>query len=282
MMGARPTKLTIPKPAAMPKEPFVTEAELARLVKVSPGTIRAWRRRGETPAPATGLDAEAFAESRRKSGSPPVVYRCSDVSAWIFGKAADGRPPELPASAFDPRNDRTMQLRRAGQAAKKAGDTTAEKRVRRQLTNTARLAARLGFSSPTGYEDWLARGAPEDELPPECRSDPEPPVEDDPSIEKLQLRSDAAIAKMRGVSPRVVTAERRRTESRPSLSQPAPIELRVSDRAEPPLPLPIALVSASSPWKAFIPADDDAADPPPFASNVVTQRRAGGYFNSGH
>jgi len=46
------------------------------------------------------------------------------------------------------------------------------------------------------------------------------PIEDDPSIERLQLRSDAAIAKQRGVSPNVVTAERRRAEPPPP-PQPA-------------------------------------------------------------
>ena len=101
VMGARPAKLTIPKPAKMPRVPFLTERELAQLVKVSPGTVRAWRRRGETPAPATGPEAEAFAESRRKSGSPPVVYRCSDVSALLFGDGGPkGRPKPLPASAL--------------------------------------------------------------------------------------------------------------------------------------------------------------------------------------
>jgi hypothetical protein len=220
-MGARPAKLTIPKPAALPIGAFVTEAELARLVRVSPGTIRAWRRRGETPAPATGPEAEAFAESRRKSGSRPVCYRCSDVSAWLFGNGGPGgRPKPLPASAFDPANDRTAQLRRAGQAAKNAGDAAKEKRIRRQLTDLAKFAARLGFASPTAYEEWLKRGAPENELPPECRPDPDALIADDESCERLQLLSDTAIAKIRHVSPSVVTAERRRTEPLPP-PQPA-------------------------------------------------------------
>jgi hypothetical protein len=224
-MGARPTELTIPKPAQMPKEGFVTEAELARLVQFSAGTIRAWRRRGETPVPATGPEAEAFAESRRKRGSPPIVYRCSDVAAWLFGKAADGRFSQLPASAFDPANDRTMQLRRAGQAAKNAGDTAREKRIRRKLTDVAKFAARLGFDSPTAYEAWIARGSPEEELPPECRPDAEIPLIDDESSERLQQRTDASIAKMRGVSLKVVTAERRRAKPPPPpppLTVPAP------------------------------------------------------------
>jgi hypothetical protein len=272
-MGARPAKLTIPKPAAMPKVPFVTEAELARLVKVSPGTIRAWRRRGETPAPATDPEAQAFAESRRKSGSPPVVYRCSDVSAWLFGKAADGRPPALPASTFDPANDRTMQLRRAGQAAKNAGDKVAEKRIRRKLTDIAKFAARLGFDSPTAYEDWLARGAPEDELPPECRR-AEGPLVDDPSIERLQRRTDAAIAKRRGVSPRTITAERRRAEPPPP-SQPEPW---ASLEPKPPVP------RAPSLWAELPPPaddDDDYIDPFAFAGRSAPRSAPGGYFSGG-
>jgi hypothetical protein len=158
-----------------------------------------------------------------------------------------------------------MQLRRAGQAAKAAGDQVAEKRVRRQLTNTARLAARLGFSSPTAYEDWLARGAPEEELPAECRHDPDAPVVDDESSERLQLRSDAAIAKMRGVSASVVTAERKRTEPQPprqSILQPAP-----RDR---------------SPWDVMLPVqfDDDAPfeEPFPVAGRAAPRRQGSGYW----
>jgi hypothetical protein len=203
----------ITPPARLPKQPLVTEAQLAHLLRVTPETLRAWRRRGEMPPVAVGPERDEFCRGLKVHGRWPVCYRVLDVSAWLWGNSGPGgRPKELPASAFDPANDRTTQLRRAGQAAKSAGDTVAEKRIRRQLTTQAKFAARLGFASPTAYEDWIARGAPEDELPPECRPSREVPLVDDESSERLQLRSDAAIAKMRRVLPAVVTAERHRAE----------------------------------------------------------------------
>jgi len=68
------------------------------------------------------------------------------------------------------RPDDAASLRRAGQAAKNAGDAKQEARVRRLLTQRAKFAARLGFSSPTAYEDWLSRGSPKDELPAAVRT----------------------------------------------------------------------------------------------------------------
>jgi hypothetical protein len=180
-----PTLLT--PPTKLPKVPFLTEAQVARLVKVSPETLRAWRRRGEMPPVAVGPARDEFVKSLKIRARHPIVYRCSDVSAWLFGTSGDGRPPALPASAFDPANDQTMQLRRAGQAAKNAGDTKKEARVRRLLTMQAKFAARLGFASPTEYEDWLARGAPEDELPTAVRDAREAALREnaEPAIDEL-------------------------------------------------------------------------------------------------
>jgi hypothetical protein len=218
-MPSHPAVLT--PPSRLPKVKFLTERQLATLVKVTPETLRAWRRRGEMPPVAVGPEVDAFVARLKIRGRAPVCYRCSDVSAWLFGNGGPGgRPKPLPASAFDPANDRTAQLRRAGQAAKNAGDAAKEKRIRRQLTDLAKFAARLGFASPTAYEEWLKRGAPENELPPECRPDPDALIADDESCERLQLLSDTAIAKIRHVSPSVVTAERRRTEPLPP-PQPA-------------------------------------------------------------
>jgi hypothetical protein len=84
----------------------------------------------------------------------------------------------------------------------------------------AKFAARLGFASPTEYANWIARGAPEDELGPACRPDHDAPLVDEEDSERLQLQSDAAIAKMRGVSPNVVTAERKRLEPPPPPQPP--------------------------------------------------------------
>ena len=256
-MGARPAKLTIPKPAKMPKGAFVTEAELARLVKVTPGTIRAWRRRGETPAPTTGPEAEAFAESRRKSGSRPIVYRCSEVAAWLFGKAADGRPPDPPASAFDPTNDRTMQLRRAVEATL---DPKEKKRIRRQLTRQAQFVSRLGFDSPTAYEAWLARGAPEGELPAEVRT-----------AREVALR-EATEPATKGVPARSVPAH-------PPINDRA-----VVLPAEGKGPAPFSGAAHSARTSRDL-ANVDVQDPDswhdalePFSSNVVVRRRPGGYF----
>jgi len=243
-MGARPAQITIPE--KMPRSRFVTEAQLAALVKITPRTIRSWRSRGEAPPIATGPEAEEFAKEMHTRGRLPTVYRVADVSAWIFGVGGPGGLPKpLPASAFDPALGRTGQIRMAAEATP---DLEAKDRLRQQLTMVAKKAASLAFKSPTAYEDWLKRGAPEDELPPECRAAPDAPIVDDDSSERLQLRSDAAIAKIRGVSPRVVTAERKRAEP---LSPPQP----------PSLPI----------------LDDDID---PFASNVVTRRRGPrGYFS---
>jgi len=82
-MGARPAQITIPE--KMPRSRFVTEAQLAALVKVTPRTIRSWRSRGETPPIATGPEAEEFAKEMHTRGHLPTVYRVVDVSAWIFG-----------------------------------------------------------------------------------------------------------------------------------------------------------------------------------------------------
>jgi hypothetical protein len=204
------------------------------------------------PPVATGPEAEEFAASQRTRGKLPTVYAAAAVSAWLFGDGGPGgRPPELPASAFDPRNDRTMQLRRAGQAAKVAGDAAAEKRVRRKLADQAKFAARLGFRSPTEYEDWLKRGAPEAELPPEVRAareaalDPDAPLADDESIERLQRQSDMAIARMRGVSPSVVTAERHRAEPAPPPQPTPPLERRPAAprRTPDPSPFPVSSIT---------------------------------------
>jgi hypothetical protein len=258
-MPSHPAVLT--PPSRLPKVKFLTERQLATLVKVTPETLRAWRRRGEMPPVAVGPEVDEFVAGLKIRGKRPVCYRISDVSAWLFGTGGkDGRPKPPPLSAFDPQNDRTAHLR---QVAEATPDAREKKRLLRQLIGQAKFVARLGFASPTAYEGWLARGAPEDELPAECRPDPEPPVGDDPSIERLQLRSDAAIAKMRGVSPSVVTAERKRAEPLPP--QPSPILQPAPPRSQ-------------SPWSALPPVEVD--DEPIFVSNVVTRPRPpGGYFS---
>ena len=274
-MHARAT-LTVPAPDKMPRSRFVTEAQLAALLQVTRRTLRAWRQRGEMPPVATGPEAEEFAASQRTRGKLPTVYDVAAVSAWLFGDGRPGgRPQPLPASAFDPANDRTMQLRAAGQAARAAGDAAAEKRVRRKLADHAKFVARLGFKSPTAYEDWIARGSPEDELPPECRLDPEVPLADDESCERLQLRSDAAVAKMRGVSPSVVTAERHRAEP-PRQPQAAIAAPEIApEPGLPALPPP----RAPSPWDALIPpADDDYIDPFATAGRAAPRRQGSGYW----
>ena len=156
----------ITPPTRLPKQPFVTEAQLAHLVRVTPETLRAWRKRGEMPPVAGGSERDEFCRGLKVHGRWPVCYRISDISAWLFGTGGQGgRPAPLPASAWDAVNDQTMQLRRAGQAAKNAGDAKQEARARRLLTQRAKFFARLGFSSPTAYENWLAHGAPLEELP---------------------------------------------------------------------------------------------------------------------
>jgi len=206
------------------------------------------------PPVAGGPEVDEFVAGLKIRGRAAVCYPISAISAWLFGTGGrGGRPKELPASAFDPRNDRTMQLRHAAEATP---DPKEKKRLLRQLSGQAKFAARLGFSSVSDYEDWIARGAPEDELPPECRPDAEPPVGDDPSSERLQIRSDAAIAKMRGVAPDVVTAERRRAEP-PLPPQPEPW---TSPEPKPPVP------RAPSPWSSTpAPTDDDDDYVDPFA-----------------
>jgi hypothetical protein len=156
----------ITPPTRLPKQPFVTEAQLAHLVRVTPETLRAWRKRGEMPPVAGGSERDEFCRGLKVHGRWPVCYRISDISAWLFGTGGQGgRPAPLPASAWDAVNDQTMQLRRAGQAAKNAGDAKQEARARRLLTQRAKFAAKLGFSSPTAYENWIAHGAPLEELP---------------------------------------------------------------------------------------------------------------------
>jgi len=181
-------------------------------------------------------------------GKLPTVYRVVDVSAWIFGTGGPGGLPKpLPASAFDPALDRTGQIRMAAEATP---DPKEKKRLLRQLSGQAKFVARLGFESITAYEDWLARGAPEDELPAECRTDPDTEIVDDPSSERLQLQSDAAIAKQRGVSTSAVTAERRRAEPPPP-PQPEPVSVpRLDDRRAPvtrrapdPSPFPVSAIT---------------------------------------
>ena len=115
-MPSHPAVLT--PPSRLPKVPLLTEAQLAHLCRVTPETLRSWRRRGEMLPIAVGPDVDEFGAGIKRRGPSPVCYRISDVSAWLFGKAPDGRPLALPASAFDAENDQTMQLRRAGQAAK--------------------------------------------------------------------------------------------------------------------------------------------------------------------
>src|SRR5262245_34936289 len=159
-MPSHPAVLT--PPSRLPKVRFVTEAQLAHLVRVTPETLRAWRRRGEMPPIAVGPEVEEFIAEIKGRGPSPVCYRISDISAWLFGTGGpDGRPKPLPASAFDPAADRTSHLRMAAAATP---DPKEKKRLLRQLTGQAKFAARLGFKSPTEYEDWLKRGAPEDEL----------------------------------------------------------------------------------------------------------------------
>jgi len=179
----------------------------------------------------------------------------------------------LAASAFDPENDRTMQLRAAGQASKNAGDVKAEKKIRRQLTDVAKFATRLGFSSPTEYEDWLVRGAPEDELPPECRTNPDAPIVDDDSSERLQRRTDAAIEKAQGVSTNTLTAERHR-ENRHDAN-------RLPSSAAPPAPPPAP--RPPSPWSApsSLSDDDDYVDPFALARRSAPRRAPSGYFSGG-
>ena len=57
-MPKNPTSI-IP-PARLPKVFFVTEAQLAHLVRVTPETLRAWRRRGEMPPIAVGPEVDKF------------------------------------------------------------------------------------------------------------------------------------------------------------------------------------------------------------------------------
>src|SRR5262249_46024939 len=154
-MPSHPAVLT--PPTRLPKVRFVTEAQLAHLVRVTPETLRAWRRRGEMPPVAVGPEVDEFVKGLKVKGRAPVCYRISDVSAWLFGTGGPGgRPKELPASAYDPANDRTSHLR---MAAEWDSDPKTKQRILRQLTGQAKFVARLGFASPTEYEDWLKRGA---------------------------------------------------------------------------------------------------------------------------
>jgi hypothetical protein len=146
-----------------------------------------------------------------------------------------------------------MQLRRAGQAAKNAGDAKKEARVRRLLTMNAKFAARLGFSSPTAYEDWLSRGSPEDELPP-----------------AVQVEREAALKE---VPP-------------PVPASPAPIKLVEPPSEDPIKPvvevsLPRRSTWSRNPWEAMAErAMAETEDEEPFATGRSPQRRApGGYFS---
>jgi len=300
-MYARAT-FTVPSLAEMPRSRFVTEAQLAALLQVTRETLRSWRRRGEMPPVATDPEAEAFAASQRTRGKLPTVYRVADISAWLFGDdGPDGRPAPMPASAFDPANDRTDQLRRAAEATP---DPKEKKRLLRQLTGQAKLVARLGFSSPTADEDWLARGAPEGELPAEVRAareavlheacDPDAPLADEQDSERLQLRSDAAIAKMRGVAPNVVTAERRHAEPpRPrgsAVTRPAERERPTSQHQPsadpttaperqamaPHRPPQTPREAPLSPWATL--DDDPLFDPFAAAGRSAVRRQGSGYW----
>src|SRR6516162_3431718 len=107
----------ITPPTRLPKQPFVTEAQLAHLVRVTPETLRAWRRGGEMPDVAVGPERDEFCRSLKVHGRWPICYRISEVSAWLFGTGGPGgRPTPLPASAWDAANDQTMQLRFAAPA----------------------------------------------------------------------------------------------------------------------------------------------------------------------
>jgi hypothetical protein len=218
-MPSHPTVLT--PPSRLPKVKFLTERQLATLVKVTPETLRAWRRRGEMPPIAEGPEVQEFIAGIKGRGRKPVCYPISSISAWLFGTGSPGgRPKPLPASAFDPAADRTSHLR---MAAEGTPDPKEKQRILRQLSGQAKLVARLGFASVSDYEDWVSRGSPEDELPPECRAEPDAPIVDDDSSERLQLQSDAAIAKIRHVSQSVITAERRRVEpTSPPQPEPTP------------------------------------------------------------
>src|SRR5215813_3499148 len=136
-MPKNPTSI-IP-PARLPKVFFFTEAQLAHLVRVTPETFRAWRRRGAMPPLAVGPAVDKFVEGLKRRGPKAVCYRISDVSAWLFGTGGPGgRPKEPPASAFDPANDRTQSLRLAAAATP---DPEEKKRLLRQLTGQAKFVA---------------------------------------------------------------------------------------------------------------------------------------------
>src|SRR5262249_4009014 len=139
-MPSHPAVLT--PPSRLPKVRFVTEAQLAHLVRVTPETLRAWRRRGEMPPTAVGPEVDEFVAGLRRRGPRPVCYRISDISAWLFGTGGPGgRPKPLPASAFDPTADRTSHLRMAAAATP---DPEEKKRLLRQLSGQAKFVARWG------------------------------------------------------------------------------------------------------------------------------------------
>src|SRR5215471_2944202 len=143
-MPSHPAVLT--PPSRLPKVPFLTEAQLAHLVRVTPETLRAWRSRGEMPPIAVGPEVEEFVAGLKRRGPRAICYRISDISAWLFGSGGPaGRPKPLPASAFDPEADRTGNLR---MAAEGTPDLKKKKRILRQLSGQAKFVARLGFSSP--------------------------------------------------------------------------------------------------------------------------------------
>src|SRR5262249_61484081 len=102
-MPSHPAVLT--PPTRLPKVRFVTEAQLAHLLRTTPETLRAWRRRGEMPPVAVGPERDEFCRGLKVYGRWPVCYRCSDVSAWLWGSSADGRPLALPSTAFGPSHE---------------------------------------------------------------------------------------------------------------------------------------------------------------------------------
>jgi len=111
------------------------------------------------PPVAVGPEVDEFVAGLKIRGRAPVCYRCSDVSAWLWGNSAPGgRPPELPASAFDPANDQTMQLRRAGQVAKNAGDEVAEKKIRRKIAGRAKIRGTAGLLVANGLRGLAGAG----------------------------------------------------------------------------------------------------------------------------
>jgi hypothetical protein len=68
-MPSHPAVLT--PPTRLPRVP--TEAQLAHLVRVTPETLRAWRRRGEMPPFAVGPGVDEFVAGLKIRGRPRFV-----------------------------------------------------------------------------------------------------------------------------------------------------------------------------------------------------------------